>query len=248
MGTDYLVETQWLEQHLNDPQLRIFDCTVKRWIDDGVFCVERGNAEYEKGHIPGAAHLDLVHDLSDPESTLRFALPSPERFADAVSGHGVSNDSRVVLYGTREIQYVTRVWWMFQVFGFKNVVLLDGGWQAWSRENRPVTTDRPNHPPGNFTPRYKQELVADKAAVLAAMENSATCLINALSPDLHSGKTHIHFGPRGLASRPGRIPGSLNLWSLDLIDRETNKFLPLPVLREKFNGLGVFDKDGVIFY
>ena len=249
METDYLVETEWLEQHLDDPDLRIFDCTVRRWIDDdGVFCIERGNAEYEQGHIPGAAHLDLVHDLSDPESALRFTLPSAERFADAVSRRGVSDHTRVVLYGTREVQYVTRVWWMFRVFGFDNAVLLDGGWQAWNREGRPVTKDVPSHPQGAFTPRFRPELVADQADVLAALDNPATCLINALSPDLHSGETHVHFGPRDQTSRRGRIPGSVNLWAVDLIDPDTNKFLPAPALEAKFKALDVFDKDGIITY
>ncbi len=249
MGTDYLVETEWLEQHLNDPELRIFDCTVKRWVDeDGVYCIARGNAEYEAGHIPGAAHLDLVQDLSDPESTLRFTLPTAERFAEAVSRQGVSDKSRVVLYGTREIQYVTRVWWMFRVFGFDNVALLDGGWQAWSREGRPATTDSPSHPRGVFTPRFRPELVADKAAVLAALESPATCVINALAPHIHSGETHVHYGPRGQTSRRGRIPGSVNLWVLDLIDSETNKFLPPHVIKTKFEGLGVFDHDEIIIY
>ena len=252
MGKDYLVETEWLEQHLNDPDLRIFDCTVHRWIDeDGVFCIERGNAEYEEGHIPGAAHLDLVHDLSDPESALRFTLPTAERFAEAVSRQGVSDNSRVVLYGTRgipEISYVTRVWWMFRVFGFDNAALLDGGWQAWSREGRPVTTDRPNHSNGTFTPRFRPELVADKEAVLAALEKPATCVINALAPDIHSGETHVHYGPREQTSRRGRIPGSVNLWAAELIDAETNKFLPPHVLEAKFKELGVFGKDGIITY
>jgi thiosulfate/3-mercaptopyruvate sulfurtransferase len=154
----------------------------------------------------------------------------------------------VVLYGTREIQYVTRVWWMFRVFGFDNATLLDGGWQAWDREARPVTTDLPSHPKGDFTPRFRPELVADKADVLAALENPATCLINALSPDIHSGETHVHYGPRDQTSRRGRIPGSVNLWALDLIDPETNKFLPPHMLKAKFDALGVFDKDGIITY
>ena len=249
MGTDYLVETAWLEQHLTDPDLRIFDCTVHRWVDEeGVFCVERGDAECKRGHIPGAGHMDLVEDLSDPESPLRFTLPTAERFAEAVSRQGVSNDSRVVLYGTQDIQYVTRVWWMFRVFGFENAAVLDGGWQAWSREGRPESTERPHQAKGTFTARFRPELVADKAAVLTATTDPATCVINALAPDIHSGKTHVHYGPRGRTSRRGRIPGSVNLWALHLIDPETDKFLPPAVLEAKFKGLGVFDKDGIITY
>lgn len=249
MGSKYLVDTEWLEQHLDDADLRIFDCTVHRWIDEeGVLCIERGDAEYGKGHIPGAAHLDLVQEMSDPESGLRFTLPSPERFADAVAARGVSDDSRVVLYGASAMQWVTRVWWMFRVFGFENVALLDGGWQAWQREGRPASTEAPGHPQGSFTARFRQELVADKAAVLAAMEDPATCVINALAPDIHSGETHVHYGPRGQTSRRGRIQGSVNLWVEDLLDPETNKFLPLEALEAKFSDLGVLNKDGIITY
>ena len=249
MAIDYLVDTEWLEQHLEDAELRIFDCTVHRWIDDdGVFCIARGDAEYKEGHIPGAAHLDLVEDLSDSASNLRFTLPSPERFAQAVASHGVSDDSRVVLYGTREIQYTTRVWWMFRVFGFENVAVLDGGWQAWAREGRPTTTQVPHHPKGVFTPRFRPELVADKAAVLAAMEDPSTCVINALAPDIHSGETHVHFGPREQTSRPGRIPGSVNAWALEMIDKDTNKFLPLAGLEAKFRAVGALEKDKITTY
>lgn len=219
--------------------MRIFDCTVQRWIDDdGVFCTERGAGAYTAGHIPGAAHLDLVHDLSDPESALRFTLPTAQRFADAVSRMGVGDQSRVVLYGTQDVQYVTRVWWMFRVFGFDDAAVLNGGWQAWTRDGGPVSTDLPNHAPGEFTPRFRPELVVDKAQVLDALQNPATCVIKALAPDIHSGATHVHYGPRGQTSRRGRIPGTTNLWALDLIDAETNKFLPLDVLQAKFTGVG----------
>lgn len=249
MGNEILVDPEWLEQHLNDANLRLFDCTVHRWIDEqGVFCIARGDAEYKEGHIPGAAHLDLVQDLSDPHSTLRFTLPSPERFAEAVAHMGVSDNSRVVLYGTREIQYTTRVWWMFRVFGFRNVAVLDGGWQAWTREGRPTTSEVPEHPRGSFTPRFRPELVADKAALLASLEDPSTCIINALSPDIHSGETHVHYGPREQTSRPGRIPGSVNVWALDLIDPQSNKFLPSAELEARFEAIGALDSDKITTY
>lgn len=233
--------------HINHG-LRIFDCTVNHRIDEeGVFCIKRGNADYLWGHIPGAAHLDLVDDLSELESPLRFTLPTPARFADAVSSLGVSGESRVVLYGTRDVQYVTRVWWMFRVFRFENVVLLDGSWQAWRREGRPVTTEFPSHSKGVFNSSFRPELVADKMAVLEALEDPGICLINALAPDIHSGKTYIHYGPRNHNSRRGRIPGSISLWGLEMIDSETNKFLPPDMLEAKFEG-GVFSQDGIIIY
>jgi len=247
--TPLLVDTGWLEAHLHDPALRIFDCSVRRWIDDaGVYRVARGDEDYREGHIPNAQLLDLVEDLSAPGSPLRFTLPTPERFARAVEALGVSDDSHVVLYGTGDVQYTTRAWWMFRVFGFDRVSVLDGGWQAWSAEGRPVTTDVPRISPGRFTPGYRPTLVAHRADVLAAMEDPGACLINALAPDIHAGTTHVHYGPAGATSRPGRIPGSVNLWALDLVDKATNRFLPLAQLQAKFAALGVAGAGSVITY
>ena len=73
-------------------------------------------------------------------------------------------------------------------------------------------------------------------------------MINALAPDIHSGESHVHYGPRDQTSRRGRIPGSVNLPAFDMIDSETNKFLPPHVINAKFEGLGVFNKDGIITY
>lgn len=243
MRTDYLVDTDWLERHLGDEHLRIFDCTVHRWV--AFFGQPRwksGMAQFEKGHVPGAGHLDLVRDLSDPASELRFTLPTGDRFAYAVSRQGVSDDSRVVLYSKQEYWWATRVWWMLRVFGFDNVALLDGGWQSWSREGRPVSTDAPNHPGGTFTPRFRPEMVADKEAVLAALGKSSASVINALSPDLHSGESRINYG------RKGHITGSINLWGMALLDAGTNKFLPQDALEAKFADMGILNKDEVITY
>ena len=249
MRTNYLVEADWLERHLDDPSLRIFDCTVNRGHDSGGNWVTSvGKSEFEKGHVPGGGHLDLVHDLSDPNSNLRFTLPTPKRFADAVSRQGVSDDSRVVLYTTGNYMWATRVWWMFQVFGFDNVAVLDGGWQAWCREGRPISTSAPSHSNGNFTPSFRPELVANKQAVLAALGHSGTCVVNALSPDLHSGESHIHFGPKGQADRKGHIAGSINQFAMDLVDPDTNKMLPQGALEAKFAERGVLDMDRVITY
>ncbi len=128
------------------------------------------------------------------------------------------------------------------------MAVLDGGWQAWEREGRPTTTEAPNHPPGRFTPRPRPELVADKAAVQAAMEDADACIINALAPDVHAGTTHVHYGPRGQHSRPGRIPDSVNVWAQELIDPETNRFLPLPELEARFASVGALARSGIVSY
>ncbi|MCZ6729387.1 MAG: rhodanese-like domain-containing protein, partial [SAR324 cluster bacterium] len=128
------------------------------------------------------------------------------------------------------------------------VALLDGGWQAWSREERPTASTAPNHSQGVFTPRFRPELLADKRAVLAASGAPGSCVVNALSPDIHSGETLVHFGPKGTTGRKGHIAGSINLSALELVDSATNRFLEQDALAAKFAKQGILDKDRVITY
>src|SRR6185295_14368259 len=97
-----LVSTDWLAANLDDPDLRIFDCTVHLRPTDkgGPYSIESGRADYEAAHIPGAAFLDLPGDLSDPDSGLNFTMPSPERFAAALGAAGVGPGTRLVLYSS----------------------------------------------------------------------------------------------------------------------------------------------------
>src|SRR5262245_30677800 len=111
-----LVQTDWLAAHLNDGNLRIFDCTTHLLpadaTSDAPYGVVPGKAEYEQGHIPGAGFLDIQGELSDNSTKLRFMLPPAEQFAAVMSSAGVGNGSRVVLYCAGGIMWATRVWWL----------------------------------------------------------------------------------------------------------------------------------------
>ena len=137
-GSGPLVSTDWLEKNLRDPKLRVIEVSV----NPGV---------YEKGHIPGAQFVDLQADLSDQTTKLRFMAPPAEEFAAAMRRFGVSADSREVLYSTANVWWATRIWWLLRMFGFDNAAVLDGGFQAWKREGRPVEPGpgraRPLRPP-----------------------------------------------------------------------------------------------------
>src|SRR3954447_1092897 len=129
---EYLVETAWLAAHLDEPGLRILDCTIDRQTGaDGVVSLASGRGLYDQAHIPNAAFADFVDDLMDRESNLPSMLPPAEQFAEAMSRYGIGNESRVVLYdGSRESwphMWSARVWWMLKVFGFENAAILNGG-------------------------------------------------------------------------------------------------------------------------
>src|SRR5580765_710242 len=118
---EFLVESEWLAAHLDDPELRILDCTIHLIANPDIgYTVKLGREDFEKGHIPGAQYIDLQADLSAPHPKLRFMLPGAEDFAAAMGRFGVGDTSRVVLYSTTNPQWATRIWWMLRNYGFDN--------------------------------------------------------------------------------------------------------------------------------
>jgi len=239
---EYLVETDWLADHLEDPNLRIFDCTVVLELKpDGGYVIETGKARYDAGHIPGAGFIDISEDLSDPDQTLRFMMPSAERFAAALSKAGVGPETKVVLYSTLMTAWATRLWWMLRAFGFDNAAVLNGGWKKWQAEGRPISTDASRYPPAQFVAKPRPHLIAAKADVMAAVGASDVCLLNALPAPIYSGE----MKPYG---RAGHIAGSVNVPAMALDDPDTGLFLPADQLKAKLDGVGALDGRRVITY
>ena len=186
---DALVSGEWLEQHLDDPDLRIIDATVQ--IDPAVG-IESGHADWERSHIPGSVFADLLVDLSEPDPVVGFKMPPTERFAAAMSRIGVGEGTRVVVYDARENMWAARLWWMLRAFGFDDAAVLDGGWTSWTLEGRPTSTEQSSYPEANFVPRPRPQLIADKEEVLAAIDEDSVCILTTLTIALHL--------------RPGRQP------------------------------------------
>jgi thiosulfate/3-mercaptopyruvate sulfurtransferase len=240
---EFLIATDALERQLGDPDLRILDCTTHLIPDPKItYQVVPGRVDFEKGHIPGAQFVDIQADVSDNSHRLRFMKPSAEAFAAAMGGFGVGEGTRVVLYSTTTPQWATRVWWLLRVFGFDAAAVLDGGWQKWSREGRPVETGPAQpRPPGHFVIREQRPLMVGKEAVLQAIDNGAVCTLNALAAEQHAGTGGNTYG------RPGRIKGSANLPAAHLIDPATGAFRPAAELRRRFEGAGAFGKEVITY-
>jgi thiosulfate/3-mercaptopyruvate sulfurtransferase len=241
----YLVETDWLETHLTDPDLRVLDCTVLFDTDEHGFYLADGRDAWSQGHIPGSGFADLMSDLSNPGSPLAFMMPSAAQFAEAMSRYGVGDGTRVVLYeASRDMwanMWAARLWWMLRAFGFDQAAVLNGGWHKWTLEGRPVSTTPCSYPLARFTARPRPALMADKGDVLAAIGDSSTCLINALTVEDHAG-IRAHYG------RPGHIPSSVNIPTVTLVDPVTHAYLPAEQLRVKFAAVGALDRGQVITY
>lgn len=234
LGADYprfLASTDWLAAHLNDPRIRIVDCTthLPPKPDWSLYDVVPGREDYEKAHLPGAVFLDIEHEVSEPHPTLHFMLPEPDRFAQAMSRLGIGDDSFVVCYSTGHHWWATRLWWMLQVFNHPQAAVLDGGFQKWRAESRPIETGpAPRPSAARFSHRgMRRELVAGKYDVLKAIGVQGICTVNALRPEQHAGKGGVHYGRRG------HISGSINIAAVDHV-RPDNTFKDVEELRRLF--------------
>ena len=144
---------------------------------------------------PAPSSSTSREQISDPDTRLKFMAPSAERFAEAMGALGIGDDSRVVLYSAGSIMWATRVWWMLRAFGFDHAAVLDGGWEKWQAEERPVSSTPGRYPPARFTARLKPGQFVDSDYVLSRLGDADTVAVNALAPEFHLGE-----GPEPLRS------------------------------------------------
>ena len=240
---ELLVDTASLESALADPRLRVFDCTVQLVPDPPRrYRVVSGREDYEQAHLPGAGFLDVAGELSDPDSRLPFTLPSAERFAEAMSRQGVGPGTRVVLYSRGSPMWATRVWWLLRAFGFDDAALLDGGFEKWSKEGRRVSSAPSAYPPARFEPRPRPELIASRAAVLAAVGDRAACIIDALPRPSYRGEGPSPYG------RAGHITSSVNAPFNELVRAQDQTLRTADELRALFGEIGLQGDQRAITY
>ena len=219
---DTLWTTEQLAAELGSPDLIVLDCTIFLKMGDNGYVSESGRANFETGHIPGAAFADLNEELVDTNSKNRYAVPTPEHFGAAMERLGVADTSRVVLYDDNNSMWAARVWFMLHWIGFDRAAILDGGLKAWKAEGHPTESGPPSPRPaasGALTLQPRPSVIADKADVMAAMNDGATCLIDALPAAVFTGDVQPY-------ARPGHIPGAINIAATSMIDSETGRFRP----------------------
>ncbi|HZZ90018.1 MAG TPA: sulfurtransferase [Caulobacteraceae bacterium] len=239
-----LVSTEQLFRRLKDPDLRVFDVTVhlRPNASGGPYSIESGRADYEAGHVPGAAFLDLAGELSDAASPLAFTMPPAGQLARALGAAGVGAGSNVVAYSTTSPMWATRLWWMLRSCGFDAAVVLDGGLAKWRAEGRPVETGWVRYPPaGDLILTRRPGAWAEKAEVLAAIGDGGVCTLNALSPSVHAGEGPTNYG------RKGHIAGSRNVPYAALLNAD-GTFKDDAELRPLFDAVGALGRPKVICY
>ncbi|TDH60307.1 sulfurtransferase [Dankookia rubra] len=239
-----IVSTEWLAANLHDPALRVFDCTTYLLYETGTgrpYRVGSGRPDYEAGHIPGSAFLDLQGELSDSASRFNFTMPAAEDLAARFAAKGIGRGTRVVLYARKSLQWATRVWWMLRAVGFDDAAILDGGFDRWAAEGRPTETGETRYPPASLTAHPRPGLFIGKDEVKAAIGDDGACTINALAPDLHRGEN-----PR--YGRPGRIPGSVNVPAAALLDPQALTIRPPEAVAASFAAVGADPSKRILLY
>ena len=242
-----LISTEALAHDLGDSNLRIFDCTT--YLEppppgsDVPYIAVPGRKSFEEAHIPGADFLDIQGQFSDNATRLRFMMPPMAQLEAAFGRHGIGPGARVVLYSIGTMMWATRFWWMLKALGFDCAAVLDGGFDKWQSEGRPVESGpAKGYPPAVFVAKPRLGWFVDKQAVLAATGDPDIAIVNALGPQFHQGLEPSRYG------RPGRIPGSVNVPAASLIDPQSKTFTSLDDAAVKFADAGVTKDRGVIVY
>lgn len=248
--TATLISAEQLAAALGDDRLRIIDATVLKGEGD-LWSVLSGQQAFAKAHIPGATFADLIEEFSDvtretdPTGTMRaYALPTPEQFALAARRHGVSANTVVVCYDQGPGMWATRLWWLFKVFGHKDVTVLNGGLGAWQRAGYPTEQGESRFPPpGDFTPAAPYIPVATTNDVMNIVDelDTDTILVNVLDERSFRGEADTAL------PRKGHIPNSINLPFASLYT-ETGEFLDDDALRQQFLAAGIDGTRPVVTY
>lgn len=229
MRDQWLVETDWLAEHLGTPDVVVLDAS---W---HLPAAERDpKQEFLDRHIPGALFFD-IDEIADTDDPLPHMLPSPEKFSARVRKMGIGDGKRVVVYDSLGLFTAARVWWMFRIMGHDDVAILNGGLPKWIAEDRPIEDGPPRGTQErHFTARLKTMMVRDAGDVSVASDNQTAQIVDARSPARFQGKEPE---PRP-ELRSGHIPGSLNVHYASLLAPD-GTVKDNQALREAFENAGV---------
>jgi thiosulfate/3-mercaptopyruvate sulfurtransferase len=196
--SDVLVNADWVEAHLDDPNIVLVE-------------VDEDTTAYDKGHIRGAVKLDWKQDLQDP---VRRDFVGKQAFEQLLSSRGIGNDDTIVLYGGNNNWFAAYAYWYFKLYGNQNVKLLDGGRKKWELDSRELVDDAVKRPATSYTasdPDLSIRAFRDEVIDAIGSKN----LVDVRSPDEYAGRllAPAHL-PQEAAQRGGHIPTAKNIpWS-----------------------------------
>jgi len=221
---EFLADGDWLEAHLGDPNVRVVDCDVRD--------------AYRRAHIPGAV-CPADNYFKNPDDR-RFIM-TPDQFAAEMRRLGIGDETLVVAYDANGSLTAGRLWWCLNYYGHENVKVLNGGWNLWLKEERPITAAEPKVEAGPFTPRVNDSHVATADYVLAQLGKPDVVILDVRSDGEWEGTN-----TRG-NKRQGHMPGAVHLEWLNNVEADDVKCFKSPdELRQMFEAAGITPEKEII--
>lgn len=228
-----LVETDWLEQHLEDGDIAIVE-------------VDEDTTAYDKGHIPNAISINWATELHDLP---RREFVSGEQLAELLGRKGISNDNTIILYSGNNNWFAAYAYWLFKYRGIDNVKLLNGGRKKWELESRLLTQDEPKRSAATFSAgEDRPELRIFREDVIDRVRSGSGAWVDVRSPEEFRGELlappHL---PQEQAQVPGHIPGAANVtWSKAA--NEDGTFKSADELTQLYESEGITPDKDVVAY
>ncbi|MCC2629940.1 MAG: putative thiosulfate sulfurtransferase precursor, partial [Thermomicrobiales bacterium] len=221
---EVLVSTDWVADHLDDPNVRIIES------DEDVLL-------YDMGHIPGAINLDWHTDLQDQ---VKRDFLDKAGFEALLGKNGIGNDTTVVFYGDRNNWYATYTFWLFKYFGHRDARVMNGGRAKWEAEGRPMSRDVPSYPETTYTASEPDERIrAYRDDVLKQVNSGAPALVDVRSVPEYTGEVlHMAGYAQEGAQRGGHVLGAKSIpWATAA--NEDGTFKSPEQLKEIYGSKGI---------
>jgi thiosulfate/3-mercaptopyruvate sulfurtransferase len=229
----YLVETDWVEEHLNDSNIRIIESDEDYLL-------------YDTGHIPGAVRVDWFTTLQHP---VKRDFLSKAEFEKVCSQLGISKDTTLVFYGDKSNWFACYAFWVFQYYGHENARIMNGGRAKWEKEGRPLTKTIPTYPTSDYKANEPDATIrAYRDEVFEHMRKGKP-LVDVRSLKEYSGELlHMPNYPQEGATRGGHIPGAVNIPWAQATNESDGTFKPASELRRLYSNKGVTPEGDIIAY
>jgi thiosulfate/3-mercaptopyruvate sulfurtransferase len=230
---EYLVETDWVADHLNDPKIRIIESD-----EDPLL--------YAIGHIPSAAQVDWFSTLQHP---LRRDFLTKEQFEEVASKLGITNDTTVVFYGDKSNWFACYALWLFQYYGHQNVKIMNGGRTKWEQEKRELVKDVPAFTATTYKAKEADKSIRAFRDDVFKQLDSKKPLVDVRSPKEYSGElTHMPNYPQEGATRGGHIPGAVSIPWAQAVNEADSTFKTAEELKSLYEGKNIKSDGDIIAY
>jgi thiosulfate/3-mercaptopyruvate sulfurtransferase len=230
---EYLVDTEWVAAHLEDPNVRIIESD-----EDPLL--------YAIGHIPGAVQVDWFSTLQHP---LRRDFLTKEQFEEVASKLGITNDTTVVFYGDKSNWFACYALWLFQYYGHRNVKIMDGGRLKWEKENRPLVKEVATYAGTTYRAKEADKSIRAFRDEVLKQSNKKKPLVDVRSPKEYSGELiSMPNYPQEGATRGGHIPGAVSIPWATAVNEADSTFKTPEELRTIYEGKNIKADGEVIAY